>query len=132
MIRKIMILCLTVLLLSGCVPNEIRVENHTGENEGKAEEIFKDDTRLKAVAALFHEDQLLVGIRVKTFSRFTKRKIAKEIKKELEKEYSEMEVTVSADSKILMETSKLLDKQEEDKKIKKKIKHVISLSEEET
>lgn len=79
-----------LLLLSGCIPNEYKFENHTDENASEAEELLREDDRIKGVAALFYEDHLLVGIRVKTFSRFNKRKIADEMEKELKEEYPDL------------------------------------------
>lgn len=125
-----MMLCV-LLLLSGCIPNEYKFENHTDEDAGKAEELLKKDERVKGVSALFYEDHLLIGIRVKTFSRFNKRKIAREFEKKLKEDYPDLTVFVSADSKILTETNKLILKKDE-KGMKKKIHHLISLAEEET
>lgn len=130
-IRQFIIMLGVLLLLSGCMPNEYNFENHTDEDAGKVEEILKKDDRIKGVAALFHDDHLLVGIRVKTFSRFNKREIAREIEKQLKEEYPDLAVFVSADSKILNETNKLILKNDE-KGLKKKIHHLISLAEEET
>ncbi|MCM3636960.1 hypothetical protein M3152_04440 [Sporosarcina luteola] len=130
-IRQLIMMLCVLLLLSGCMPNEFKFENHTEEDASKAEELLKKEKRVKGVAALFHEDHLLVGIRVKTFSRFNKRKIASEIEKKLKEEYPDLAVFVSADSKILNETNKLILKKDE-KGLKKKIHHLISLAEEET
>ncbi|MCG7344628.1 hypothetical protein MHZ92_10805 [Sporosarcina sp. ACRSL] len=130
-IRQLLILICVLLLLSGCIPNEYKFENRTGEDATKAEELLKGDDRLKGAAALFYEDHLLVGIRVKTFSRFNKRDIAKEVEKKLKKAYPELTVFVSADSKILTETNKLILKNDE-KGLKKKIDHLIKLAKEET
>jgi hypothetical protein len=120
-----------LLLLSGCIPNEYKFENHTDENTSEAKELLREDDRIKGVAALFHEDHLLVGIRVKTFSRFNKRKIANEMEKELKEAYPDLKVFVSADSKILTETNKLILKKDE-KGLKKKIDKLITLAKEET
>ena len=120
-----------LLLLSGCIPNEYKFENHTDEETSEAEELLREDDRIKGVAALFHDDHLLVGIRVKTFSRFNKRKIADEMEKKLKKAYPDLTVFVSADSKILTETNKLILKKDE-KGLKKKIDKLITLAEEET
>lgn len=120
-----------LFLLSGCMPNEFKVENQTDEDPAKAENLLKNDERIKGAAALFHDDHLLIGIRVKTFSRFNKREIAREIEKKLKEEYPDLAVFVSADSKILNETNKLILKKDE-KGLKKKIHQLISLAEEET
>ena len=131
MIRQLLPIFCILLLLSGCVPNEFTVENQTDEDANEAENLLKKDDRIKGAAALFHEDHLIVGIRVNTFDRFNKRKIAKELEKKLKETYPDLSVFVSADSKILTETNKLILK-DDAKGIKKKIHHLISLSEEET
>lgn len=113
------------------MPNEYKIDNRTDEDAGEAEELLKDDDRVKGVAALFFDDHLLVGIRVKTFSRFNKRDIASEIEKKLKEKYPDLAVFVSADSKILNETNKLILKKD-DKGVKKQIHQLISLAEEET
>lgn len=128
--QLIPILCM-VLLLSGCIPNEFRFENHTDENMNEAEEMVKEDSRIKGAAALFYGDHLLVGIRVTTFSRFHKRKIASELEEKLKETYPDLSVLVSADSKILTETTKLILKKDEED-VKKEIHHLLSLVEEET
>ncbi|MCM3711204.1 YhcN/YlaJ family sporulation lipoprotein [Sporosarcina luteola] len=130
-IRQVIMMLCVLLLLTGCIPNDFKFENHTDEDASKAEELLKKDNRIKGVAALFHDDHLLIGIRVKTFSRFNKRGIAREIEKKLKEEYPDLTVFVSADSKILTETNKLILKDDE-KGLKKKIHHLISLAEEET
>ncbi|WP_413053529.1 hypothetical protein [Sporosarcina sp. 179-K 8C2 HS] len=130
-IRQLITMLCVLLLLSGCIPNEYKFENYTDEDTSEAEELLKGDDRIKGVAALFHDDHLLVGIRVKTFSRFNKRKIAAEMEKKLKKEYPDLSVFVSADSKILTETNKLILKNDE-RGLKKKIHHLITLAEEET
>ncbi|WP_339251256.1 YhcN/YlaJ family sporulation lipoprotein [Sporosarcina sp. FSL W8-0480] len=107
------------------------MENHTGEDSKEAEDLIKKDDRIKGAATLFHDDHLIVGIRVKTFDRFNKRKIAKEVEKKLKEMYPDLSVLVSADSKVLTETTKLI-LQDDEKGMKKKIHELISLTEEET
>ncbi|MDN4606875.1 hypothetical protein [Sporosarcina highlanderae] len=130
-IRRLLPIFCIILLLSGCIPNEFTFENKSGEDSEKAKELIKKDDRIKGASALFYEDHLIVGIRVKTFDRFKKRKIAKELEKKLTKSYPDLAVLVSADSKILTETNKLILKGDE-KGTKKKIHELISLTEEET
>ena len=132
-IRKFALLVGLVFLLSGCLESEkkIRILNNTEESDEKAEEVFKEDSRLTGAVAVFHEKEMLAGVSVGTFSRFHKDKIEKELKKKLEKEYSKLDITVSADSKIIMETKKLI-KLKDKKDITKKIKKLKSLIKEET
>ncbi|MFS0574477.1 hypothetical protein AB1K83_02455 [Sporosarcina sp. 179-K 3D1 HS] len=130
-IRKLIIAFSLLVFLSGCTGNGIRIYNETDEDSSKAEELFKKDERLMSVSALFYEEQLLTGVRVDTFSRFRKGKIEKELKKKLEKLYPDMDITVSADSKILYEATKLINESDQ-KDIGKKIDDLKSLLKEET
>lgn len=130
-IRKLVIAIFLLVLLAGCTGNGIRIFNATDEDSTRAEELFKKDKRLKSVSAMFHEEQLLTGVRVDTFSRFRKGKIEKELKKKLEKLYPDLDITVSADSKILYETTKLMN-DSENKDVGKKIDDLKSLLKEET
>ncbi len=130
-IRKVVMLFFTLILLSGCSWNEIRsYDGADGESE-KAKELFTNDKRVASAATIFHENEVVAGISLKAFSRFKKDKIEKELKKELEKQYPDRKVTISADSKIWMETNKLIDSDEK-KDIDKRIKKLKSLLKEET
>jgi len=120
-----------VILLSGCTGSGFRIDNNSSEDHAKAEEVLLNDKRLTSAVTVFHENDLLTGVTLKTFSRFKKEKIEKELKKKLEKSYPELDITVSADSKIWMETNKLIES--DDKKDQgKKIKELKSLIKEET
>jgi hypothetical protein len=130
-IRKLCLVFFAVVLLSGCSGNGFRINNDSSEDHAKAEEVFKNDKRLTSAVTVFHEKDLMTGVTLKTFSRFKKKKIEKELKKKLERIYPEMDVTVSADSKIWMETNKLIDSDNK-KDMGKKIKKLKSLIKEET
>ena len=124
---------LLILFLAGCVQIEkgVHIQNDTNEDIEKAEQVFENDDRLISTIAIFHEKEILSGVTVKTFSRFNKAKIEKELTKKLEEIYEDFEVTVSADSKIILETKKLLELEKKDK-LPKKIKELKTLAKEET
>lgn len=109
----------------------IHIYNESPANSNKAEEIFAEDDRLVSTNAIFHENEILTGVTVKTFSRFNKEKIEKELKKKLEEAYPDYDITVSADNKIVHKTSKLIQ-DKDDKKIGKELKKLVSLLKEET
>ncbi|GKV54795.1 hypothetical protein NCCP2222_07420 [Sporosarcina sp. NCCP-2222] len=113
-IRKLLLISLLAVLLAGCSKDAFRYQNDSDEVAAQAETIIRNDKRIKSAAVVFHDEKLLAGIRVETFSRFKKKKVATELKKKLEEQYPDMDVTVSADSKILYETNKLIDKGKED------------------
>ena len=130
-IRKLSLVILAVVLLSGCSGDGFRIDNNSSEDHAKAEEVFKNDKRLTSAVTVFHDNDLITGVTLKTFSRFKKGKIEKELKKKLERIYPDLDVTVSADSKIWMETNKLADLDNK-KNIGKKIEKLKSLIKEET
>lgn len=130
-IRKLSLVILAVVLLSGCSGDGFRIDNNSSEDHAKAEEVFKNDKRLTSAVTVFHDNDLITGVTLKTFSRFKKGKIEKELKKKLEGIYPDLDVTVSADSKIWMETNKLADLDNK-KNIGKKIEKLKSLIKEET
>ncbi|WOV85082.1 hypothetical protein PGH26_03910 [Sporosarcina jeotgali] len=131
-IRKLLPLVFVLVMLAGCSTSiGFKTVNTTDVDGQKAEKLLKEDQRIKNAVVLIHDDRLIAGLRVNTFERFKKRKIAKELSKELEKMYPEMKVTVSADSKILLETNKLIEKEDE-QNYSKKMKKISSLVKEET
>ena len=131
-IRKLLPLVFLLLMLAGCSTSiGFKTVNTTDVDGQKAEKLLKEDQRIKNAVVLIHDDRLIAGLRVNTFERFKKRKIAKELSKELEKMYPEMKITVSADSKVLLETNKLIEKEDE-QNYSKKMKKISSLVKEET
>lgn len=119
-------------LLTGCSTSVGYKTLDTSDTKGeKVEALLKEDARIKNAVVLIHEDRLIAGLRVNTFERFHKRSIAKEVAKELEKLYPDLKVTVSADSKVLLETNKLIE-QENKKNFTKKMKKLSALVKEET
>ena len=129
--KKLLIICF-VVLLSGCSTSiGFQTLNTTTVNEDQAESLLREDPRVKNAILLFHDDRLLAGIRVNTFDRFHKRSIAKELTKDLEKMYPDFEVTLSADSKVLLETNKLIEKKNASE-YTKQMKKISALVKEET
>ncbi|MGN7407743.1 hypothetical protein ACTHOZ_01455 [Sporosarcina sp. SAFN-010] len=131
-IRKILLLVFILVLLAGCSTSiGFKTVNTTDIDEQQAETLLKEDKRIKNAVMLIHDDRLIAGLRVNTFERFKKRKIAKELTKELEKMYPDLKITVSADSKVLLETNKLIEKENEQNYLKK-MKKISALVKEET
>lgn len=119
-------------MLVGCSTSiGFKTVNTTDMDSKRAETLLKEDNRIKNAVVLIHEDQLIAGLRVNTFERFKKRKIAKELTKELEKMYPDLTITVSADSKVLLETNKLIEKEDE-QNYEEKMKKISALVKEET
>ncbi|GKV66004.1 MULTISPECIES: YhcN/YlaJ family sporulation lipoprotein [Sporosarcina] len=129
--KRINLLLIVLILLAGCSELGTKVENNTDYQKEQLEKILKADDHVKLAVALIHEKEIIAGIRVNTFSRFQKKKIAADLKKKIEKAYPDLNVTVSADSKVLLETEKLMDKKEKDQ-YGKKIKEIKSIVKEQT
>lgn len=130
-IRKLIGVVSLLFLLVGCSANGIQIDNKSNEDASALEKMMTQDERIIAATAILYEKELLMGIRVDTFSRFRKRKIEKEYKKQLEKLYPDFDITVSADNKILLEATKLVE-QHNEKELSKKIKKLKSLLKEGT
>ncbi|MFD1929133.1 hypothetical protein ACFSFY_13905 [Sporosarcina siberiensis] len=128
-----MIIISVILLLTGCnsVEKKVLINNTSAISEKEVEELFLKDPRLTNVVAVFNDKDILAGVTVKTFSRFKKAKIEKELKEKIENLHSELNIIVSADLKIIMETRKMMDEKDE-KKLKKNINELKSLIKEET
>lgn len=128
---KRMAILLLILLLAGCSEHGTYVENTTDYDTRKIENTLRDNEHVKLAKVLLVEEELLAGIRVRTFSRFQKKTIAYNIQKQLEKEYPELTVTVSADSKVLLETGKLIN-EKNTTRYRKKIDKIKSIEKEQT
>ncbi|WP_153731984.1 putative periplasmic lipoprotein [Sporosarcina obsidiansis] len=129
--KKLGMLFILLFLLTGCSEKGTRIENTTTFNDDQLEKTLDHNEHVKLAIALLHEKDLIAGIRVNTFSRFQKKKIANELKEKLEKEYPELNITVSADSKVLLETQKLINKGKEGE-YHKKIEKIKSIEKEQT
>lgn len=131
--RKIGLCLLISMMLVGCTQLEkgIHIHSDTEEDHQLAESIFAADDRLARVAAIIHEDKLVVGLTVHTFSRFHKEKIEAELKKKLEEAYPDLEVTVSADNKIVHKTAEIIQNTNKEN-LEEQLDKIVSLLKEET
>lgn len=131
-IRRKWLALSVVFFLSGCSTGVgYQTVNTTSIDEDQAESLLQEDPRIKNAVLLIHEDRLLAGIRVNTFDRFKKRSIAKELTKELENMYPDVKVTLSADSKVLLETNKLIQ-EKSTSTYTKQMKKITAIVKEET
>lgn len=131
--RKNLLLVWLILLLVACHPLDpgTHIENDTKGDTEAAKKLFEEDERLVRSAAVFHKDQLVSAVTVKTFSRFHKRKIEKDLQEKLEKKYPNYDVTVSADYKAMYMLSKILVDDEE-QQVEKELEEIVKLLKEET
>lgn len=132
-IRRFILYVTIILLLSGCSGSEkgIRIHNSTDEKGEKVQSLLMKDDRLTGAVVVFHDKDLIAAVSVRTFARFKKAKIEKELKEELEKSFTDKDIIVSADNKIIMETKKIIETKEK-KDLGKKIEKIKTLSKEET
>ncbi len=132
-IRNVLLYVFILIVLSGCarLGEGVHIYNHSTADSKLAERIFEEDERLVSTNAIFHNDDLVAGMTVKTFSRFHKEKIEKELKKKLEESYPNLTVTVSADNKVVHKTSQIIQDKEEEQ-LDEKLKKIVSLLKEET
>lgn len=119
--------------IAGCSQFEdgVHIYNDSSTESEKAEKIFENDDRLVSANVIFYDKKIVSGVTVKTFSRFHKKKIEKDLKKKLESAYPEYEITVSADNKIVHMTAKLIQNKDNNH-VEKELKKIISLLKEET
>lgn len=105
------------------------VANQVTENVSMEEEISD-------VLAVNSDKELLVAIKVKQFDRFHLKKIEKNIKSDLKKQYPDYSILVSADQKMYFELVKLDEKLQKNtlkmKNLEKDIKKIKSLMKEQS
>ncbi|MCS1392227.1 YhcN/YlaJ family sporulation lipoprotein [Lysinibacillus boronitolerans] len=99
------------------------------------ENIILEDEISKVMAVNTDKD-LLVAIKVKQFDRFRLKKIEKKIKSDLEKQYPDYSILVSADQKMYFELVKLDEKLQKNtmsmKNLQKDTKKIKSLMKEQS
>lgn len=135
----VIVLSLFSLLLTGCNlgntsedsrksmiqsvnPDPTAIQDEKGKNYKIAEKVKKDVKSVPAifdVAVLKGEEQVLVAYKVKHMQRMHMKKIEKDIKQRLEKNYPEENFIVSSDYKIFIEVLELKEKMREDNNFSK-------------
>ena len=94
------------------------------------------EEKISEVMAVNTDKDILVAIKVKQFDRFQLKKIEKNIKTELEKQYPNYSILVSADQKMYFELVKLDEKIQKNtlsmKDLKKDTKKIKSLMKEQS
>ncbi|CEG33160.1 YhcN/YlaJ family sporulation lipoprotein [Peribacillus castrilensis] len=144
------LLLLTIIGLgSGCNQNQSGEDHedlsisqvHTSKpidqsvaNQAKKKVIKEED--ISDVKAVNTDKELLIAIKVENFERFRLKKIEKNVKSDLEKDYPDHKILVSTDSKMYLELDQLEQKIQKDntnrKEIEKDFNKIKSLMKEET
>lgn len=132
-IRKYILIFVAILLLVACnrVEEPIAIQKDTDENTEQLEQIILQDERVKNSVIMLHDQRLIVAVTVKTFSRFHKGKIEKQLKEQLDAAYPDQDITVSADYKA-RQTLKKLMKEDDPSNLNEALNDLTTLLQEET
>lgn len=144
--RKLALLFI-FFILAGCQLNEQETE-HPILTETSSDSTISQSVANQAVNTVLQREEviranavntdklLLLAFEVEQFERFNLKSIEKKIKKQLNKEFKDVEVVVSYDPKIMLEIEKLQTKLESNeidtKKFKKETKRIVKLKREKT
>ncbi len=142
--------CLLVMMifaLAGCQINNQQTE-HPIIAKTATDESMKQIRANEAVEKVLQREEvvranaintdklILLAFEVEQFERFNLKTIEKQIKKQLKKEFDNMEVVVSYDPKIMLEIEKLQNKLQSgditEKTLKKEAKKIVKLKKEKT
>ncbi|MDW7617497.1 YhcN/YlaJ family sporulation lipoprotein [Peribacillus simplex] len=108
--------------------------NQSVANQAKKKVITEED--ISDVKAVNADKELLIAIKVENFERFRLKKIEKNVKSDLEKEYPDHKILVSTDSKMYLELDQLEQKIQKDntkrKELEKDFNKIKSLMKEQT
>lgn len=146
------LLCFCVLLFSGCMKNDLTYEGSNEETldltkmstkgindqqpADQAKYFLSQFEEVQSVRAVNHEDELLIAVELKQHDRFFLDDLERDLKKEVKKQYRDMQITLSTDKKILLELTELeeavtnQDISKDD--IGKELKRIKKLSKEQT
>src|SRR5699024_8022364 len=111
--------------LVSCQQQPIQMQRVTNE-QSEINQFLQEQDDIHAFYILENNTDLLVAIQLKSLSRFRKDTLEKKIKKNIENDYTDKSVTVSADYKVLYE----LNKKKTDKE--KQLSKLLKLLKEET
>ena len=131
--RKILVVVL-LFLLTACGDEVVIQSNEQQNNETIQKEIeqkLKEDEAITKANIISVNDEWLITYEMKPLEKWRKKKHLNALKKTIEELDSSQNFTISNDFKLFLESKKLLEKQDEEK-IKKRMKELKKLMEEET
>ncbi|MFC4409478.1 hypothetical protein ACFOZY_03390 [Chungangia koreensis] len=132
--KSLLIMVMLTVILSAC-SNDGAFNIKSAENaELQRDElltILKSEDRLSDAVGYIIDGHLVAAGKVKQFSKFNKAKIEAELQKEIEQAFPEHKVIFSTDLKIFWEIEELKESDSE-KKMRKRLQEIQSLSKEET
>ncbi|WP_080874907.1 hypothetical protein [Oceanobacillus timonensis] len=145
--KQIPLLLLFIIFLVGCHhtnessnsenPNIQHLSTNSSQDTAtQAKEFLESKDDIQAVHAANTKDTLLVTIEIPHHERFALQDKRKAYQKKLQQMFPDFTVELSTDKKIVLETSKLEEKIQNqsltEEEIKKKIEKIIQLSKEQT
>lgn len=148
-IKTILILSMCTLLIAcGTTPEMDAMNDSVQLTKLSANQAIKQDTsnrtkdilskykELDTIHAINSTKSILIGLDVSNFNRFKLKGIRKKIKKAIEKEFPNMDITVSTDKKIILKLNRLEEKTKvstiSKKELNEEINKLIKLAEEQT
>ena len=129
--KKSVIVFLMVLLLGAC-SNENEKVIFPADNSTSLKPIMQKQDSIHGYKGVMNEEDILVAIQINRFDRFNKTKIENKITKQIEKQFPDKRVLVTADQKIMWEVETIIEKDQKEEDLKKSIEKIKSLSKEET
>lgn len=132
--KRLMVLAMLTVILASCTNGGTFKIKSAGDTDSEREElltILESEDRLTDAVGYIIDGHLVAAGKVKQFSKFNKAKIEAELQKKIEKAFPEHKVIFSTDLKIFWEIEELKDAESE-KKMRKRLKEIQSLSKEET
>ena len=131
--RKILVVVL-LFLLTAC-GNEVVIQSNEQQNnktiQKEIEQKLMEDEAITKANIISVNDEWLITYEMKPLEKWRKKKHLNSLKKSIEKLDSSQNFTISNDFKLFLESKKLLKKQD-DEEIKKRMKELKKLMEEET
>ena len=131
--RKILVVA-TLFLLTACGDEVVIQSNEQQNNKTLQKEIeqkLKEDEAITKANIISVNDEWLITYEMNPLEKWRKKKHLNSLKKSIEELDSSQKFTISNDFKLFLESEKLLEKRDE-KKIKKRMKELKKLMEEET
>lgn len=102
----------------------------------KAKDMLSKHDGISRIRAVNDRNDLIIGVDVQHYKRFQLKNIEKEMRKQLNEYFSDIEVTISTDEKILLELKKVEEAIEENalsnEQLEASLKKIKRLSKEET
>lgn len=131
---KRLLICLLFLLVGCSEKQELNVLSDKADAEKKEQilELIKEEDKIEKANVISLKDEWLIAVQIKPWLKFNKSKFDESFQKKLEKVVSSDQLIFSNDLKIFNESTKLVEKKHDSKKLKKELDRLRELAKEET